>query len=165
MRNTRESAVPSVTPEMAPPANEPILGTRQYSAPEYFLGRAGTPASDLFSLAVITYQLLTGQLPYGTAVSQATSRAAQLRLTYRSVSHYRQDLPPWLDEVLKKALQPDPDKRHGALSEFVFALGQPAHPGAAGVPASLMERNPVAVWQGVSLLLLVLLMLAVLRLP
>ena len=151
--------------EMAPPANEPILGTRQYSAPEYFLGRAGTPASDLFSLAVITYQLLTGQLPYGTAVSQATSRAAQLRLTYRSVSHYRQDLPPWLDEVLKKALQPDPGKRHGAISEFVFALGQSAHPGAADVPASLMERNPVAVWQGVSLLLLVLLLLAAIRLP
>src|SRR5690606_11300049 len=46
-----------------------ILGTRQYTAPEYFLGYKGTAQSDLFSLGVITYQLLSGQLPYGTDIA------------------------------------------------------------------------------------------------
>lgn len=142
--------------EMAPAtAGEPILGTCQYTAPEYFLGQPGTTGSDLFSLGVITYQLLTGQLPYGTAVASATSRAAQLRLKYRSLSCYRQDLPLWLDDVLKKALQPDPNRRYTQLSEFTFALSQPATLLPSGQPASLLERNPVAVWQGVSLLLAV----------
>jgi serine/threonine protein kinase len=38
--------------------HENILGTAQFTAPEYFLGQSGTPRSDLFSLAVITYQML-----------------------------------------------------------------------------------------------------------
>ena len=42
-----------------------ILGTEQYTAPEYFLGEGGTPRSDQFSLGVITYQMLSGGLPYG----------------------------------------------------------------------------------------------------
>lgn len=141
----------------------PILGTRQYTSPEYFLGEPGSDRSDLFSLAVITYQLLTGQLPYGTAVAQATSRTAQGRLKYRSLTCYRQDLPPWLDDTLKKALQPNPNKRHGAVSEFIFALNQPARHSLSEAPVALMARNPVAVWQGISLLLAVLLLLALLR--
>ena len=151
--------------EMTSGAEESILGTRQYTAPEYFLGGPATPASDLFSLAVVTYQMLTAHLPYGTSVCRATSRAAQLRLAYRSISHYRQDLPPWLDEVLKKALQPDPNKRYGAISEFTFALNQPARTSLSSTPVSLMERNPVAVWQGISLVLALLLLLALLRSP
>ena len=135
----------------------PILGTRQYSAPEYFLGQPGSAGSDLFSLGVITYQLLSGHLPYGTDVARATSHSAQRRLSYRSLTRYRQDLPVWLDEVLKKAVQPDPNRRYAELSEFTFALCQPG----GGVPgrqmSSLLERDPVRFWQGVSLVLTVLL--------
>lgn len=45
-----------------------LLGTRHYAAPEYFLGAKGTVRSDLFSLAVITYELLTGKLPLQRAL-------------------------------------------------------------------------------------------------
>ena len=52
--------------EAAPSGNRnDILGTQQFTAPEYFLGEPATPRSDLFSLGVITYQMLTGKLPYG----------------------------------------------------------------------------------------------------
>ncbi len=61
-----------------------ILGTLQYTAPEYFIGELGTARSDLFSLGVIAYQMLSGRQPYGTSVARATTPAAQRKLTYKS---------------------------------------------------------------------------------
>ena len=49
---------------------EALAGTLQYSAPEYFLGEAGSPASEVFAMAVLAYQMLTGALPYGLQVTQ-----------------------------------------------------------------------------------------------
>ena len=63
--------------EAAPSGNRnDILGTAQYTAPEYFLGEAVSSRSDLFSLGVITYQMLTGKLPYGAAAAKARTRIA-----------------------------------------------------------------------------------------
>ena len=131
-----------------------ILGTEQYTAPEYFVGEAGTPRSDLFSLAVIAYQMLSGRLPYGPDVSRARTRAAQAKLRYRSVLSDERDIPAWIDEVLRRALQPVPAKRYEALSEFVFDL---RHPNSqfTGRPAAtpLIERDRVLFWKLVSALL------------
>ncbi|RZI75845.1 MAG: bifunctional protein-serine/threonine kinase/phosphatase, partial [Variovorax sp.] len=52
-----------------------IAGTLQYTAPEYFTGQGGSARSDLFSLGVIAYQMLTGQLPYGLEASRVRSPA------------------------------------------------------------------------------------------
>ncbi|MCK6410461.1 MAG: bifunctional serine/threonine-protein phosphatase/kinase, partial [Thauera sp.] len=69
---------------MAPdPAGIP--GDAAYAAPEYFLGEAGSARADLFSLAVIAYEMLTGRLPYGVELAKTRTRAAQRRLRYRSV--------------------------------------------------------------------------------
>ncbi|MES2283165.1 MAG: bifunctional protein-serine/threonine kinase/phosphatase [Pseudomonadota bacterium] len=132
-----------------------ILGTVQYSAPEYFLGEGGTTRSDLFSLGVITYQMLTGRLPYGAEVAKRRSRAAQNHLRYDSVLHEDRDIPAWIDGVLRKAVHPNPAKRYGELSEFLFDL---RHPNAAFLSKArqpLLDRNPVAFWRGLSLLLAV----------
>jgi len=136
-----------------------LLGTAQYTAPEYFLGDSGTPRSDLFSLAVITYQLLTGKLPYGLQVAQCRTRAAQNRLSYRPIREHDREVPvpAWIDDVLRKALHPDPYKRYEDLSEFVFELRQPNPAFLAKARPPLMERNPVLFWQGVSLLLALIL--------
>ena len=61
--------------EAAPAISSDILGTVQYTAPEYFLGEGGTPRSDLFSLGVIAYQMLTGRLPYGAQIAHARTRS------------------------------------------------------------------------------------------
>ena len=132
-----------------------IPGTEQYAAPEYFLGEAGTARSDLFSLAVIAYQLLSGRLPYGTAVAAARTRSAQRRLRYRSVLADDREIPLWIDDVLRKALHPDPLRRQDSLSEFVHDL---RHPGAAftsRVRPPLIERHPVLFWKALAGLLFV----------
>lgn len=130
-----------------------ILGTAQYTAPEYFLGESGSSGSDLFSLAVIAYQMLSGRLPYGTEVAKTRTKAAQRRLSYRSVLDENRAIPAWIDGVLKKALHPNPYHRYEALSEFVYDLRHPNQAYLNQTRPPIMERNPVAFWKTVSLFL------------
>lgn len=122
-----------------------IPGTALYTAPEYFLGLAGTELSDLYSLAVLTYQLLSGRYPYGPDVARGKSIKAQRKLHYQSVLSNDSELPVWLDLTLQKALQPDPNKRYQVLSEFLYDL---RHPNAEfQTPRSLIERHPLGFWK------------------
>ena len=132
-----------------------LLGTAQYTAPEYFIGESGTPRSDTFSLGVITYQMLTGKLPYGTQVAKARTKAAQNKLKYDSLLNNNRAVPVWVDHVLRKALHPNPQRRYAELSEFIYEL---RHPGKELLNKSqppLIERNPVLFWQSVSFILAV----------
>lgn len=131
-----------------------ILGTAQYTAPEYFLGEAGTHRSDLFSLAVITYQMLTGKLPYGAEVAKARTKSAQNRLNYNTALHDDREIPAWVDHTLEKALHPNPLKRQQELSEFMFDLQQPSKAFISKTKDPLIKRNPVAFWQSLCVLLL-----------
>ncbi|MGQ4878992.1 protein kinase domain-containing protein [Billgrantia sp. LNSP4103-1] len=142
-------------------ANE-LLGTASYTAPECFLGEPATPRSDLFSLAAMTYQMLTGSLPYGTDVAKARSRAAQHRLSYRSALAANRELPAWLDEVLRKALHPQPERRFEALSEFVHELRRPSPAFVKRARPPLIERDPALFWKSVAALLALLVLVLLL---
>ncbi|PKG47367.1 bifunctional protein-serine/threonine kinase/phosphatase [Halomonas sp. MES3-P3E] len=140
-----------------------ILGTAQYTAPEYFLGEGGSPRADQYSLAVITYQMLTGTLPYGTEVAKTRTPAAQHKLAYQSALSENRELPAWVDEVLKKALHPNPHKRYPALSEFIFELRSPSPAMLKRAQLPLLERDPVLFWKGVSLALAIVVITLLLR--
>ncbi len=131
-----------------------ILGTAQYAAPEYFIGEHGTARSDQFSLGVIAYQMLSGRLPYGTSISSATTRAAQRKLNYQSVLDDERTIPVWIDEAIRKAVQPDPYNRYEEISEFIYDLRHPNKTFVNKTRPPLMERNPVLFWKMVSLILL-----------
>lgn len=137
----------------APHAANDILGTAQYTAPEYFLGDSGTPRSDFFSLGVIAYQMLCGRLPFGAEVAKCRTLAAQKRLQYRSVLDEHRDIPVWIDGALRKAVHPDPLKRYEALSEFVYDLRHPNHAFLTNARPPLVERDPVLFWKSVSAIL------------
>ena len=153
--------------EFAPEAAKQALfaGTVQYAAPELFLGEPATPRSDLFSLGVMAYQMLTGALPYGTAVAGATTLTAQRRLRYRPAGELNPDVPGWIDAALAKAVAVDPAKRYGELSEFTYDL---SHPNAAlteFAPRPLVERGGARHWRIAAFVLAALLALSVLRWP
>ena len=133
-----------------------ILGTVQYTAPEYFLGEPGLPCSDLFSLGVITYQMLCGRLPYGAEVAKARSRAAQRKLQYQSVLDEQREIPAWIDATLAKAVHPDPNQRYAELSEFTRDLRHPNLALLKERPPPLIERHPLRFWQGLSFVLAVM---------
>ena len=134
---------------------ELIVGTLQYTAPEYFVGLGGTDRSELFSLAVLTYQMLTAQLPYGLQVVRVRTPADVTKLRYVPVRHLRHELPDWLDGVLQKALHPDPAKRQEAMSEFLHDMYSPGPQFHRRRRAPLVQRNPVVFWQAATVALFI----------
>lgn len=150
LASTHVAGLTEGTAEASPQA---ILGSLQYTAPEYFVGGGGTVQSELFSLAVITYQMLSGQLPYGLQVTRLRTPDELKRLRYIELRSLRPDLPPWLDAVLRRALQAQPGKRQEALSEFVQDLRRPGPQYQRQGASPLIERQPLRFWQGLTLLL------------
>lgn len=132
---------------------ENLLGTALYSAPEYFLGKEGTTRSDLFSLGVIVYEMLSGHFPYGVEVARAKNETAQKRLRYTPLYHYNQEIPVWVDEAVKKAVALGPNERYEELSEFLYDLRHPNEEFLKKKKPPLVEKNSVVFWQGVSFVL------------
>ncbi|MHB1246653.1 MAG: protein kinase domain-containing protein [Sulfuriferula sp.] len=151
--STRVAGIMEIT---SPIERNDLLGTPQYTAPEYFLGEGGTPRSDMFSLGVIAYQMLTGKLPYGTQVAKTRTKSAQDRLKYDSVLDEDREIPAWIDDVLRKAVHPNPYKRYEELSEFLFDLRHPNQAFLNKKRPPLMERNPAAFWKSVSFILAII---------
>lgn len=130
-----------------------LRGTMRYSAPEYFLGQWGTQGSDIFSIAVITYQMLSGKFPYKTDIALSRSLSAQRKLSYQSIINVDSELPLWIDDTLERALQVEPKYRYALLSEFIYDMRKPNKQFLAKSRAPLIERNPILFWQGLSFVL------------
>lgn len=137
----------------SPIAQINMLGAEQYAAPEYYLGEHGSPCSDIFSLGVIVYQMLCGKLPYGAAVPRTRTRAAQRKLRYESLLTDESDIPAWVDDAIRKAVEPDPNDRYAELSEFVYDLHHPNQAFLNKTRPPLIERHPVMFWKTVSFVL------------
>jgi len=137
--------------EMAPHAPDWTLqGAALYAAPEYFLGERGSVQSDVFALGVLTYRMLTGELPYGVEIPRAAGRAAQRRLAYRSARDHDPSIPAWVDAALRKALQIDPRRRYEDVAEFVYDLHHPNGAFLERTRTPLIERSPLLFWKAAS---------------
>lgn len=160
--SVRVAGVVEALPQLDP---EEMLGTVQYSAPEYLLGHGGSERSDLFSLGVIAYEMLTGRLPYGDRMARASTARAQSRVAYVPATSLSPRVPDWVDGALRKAVHPLPRQRYEAMSEFLTDLRQPNPAFVPGRQTPLVERDPAAFWKAVSgLLALAVLILGLLLL-
>ncbi len=129
-----------------------IEGTANYIAPELFDGFEGSPQSDLFSLGVTVYEMLSGgHFPYG----EQEEAKRRKRYDYITVRKYNLDVPIWMDGAIRKAVDPDPNKRYEVMSEFLADLTTP-NPALMREHAPLLERDPVSFWRGLSILLALL---------
>ncbi len=130
-----------------------LLGTRNYTAPEYLQGLQGNNVSDIYSLGVIAYELLTGALPYGK--KELTARRLR-RARYRSAILANPDVPLWIDKALEKATLIERGRRYQLMSEFVHDLAHPNPAFASRSAEPLIERNPLLVWKGLAGMLFLL---------
>lgn len=128
-----------------------LLGTINYTAPEYVRNEMPTNRSDIFSVGVIAYEMLTGQLPY----KERSFRKKITRLDYISATEHNPEVSDWIDGALKKAVDPDNHRRYDTLSEFIQDLTKPNMSLINTDTLPLMERNPVVFWRTVSLALFI----------
>lgn len=138
---------------------EHLQGTALYSAPEYFLGKQGTGASDIFSLGVIVYQMLSGKFPYGVKVARSTTKKAQQKLKYTHLYSDENNIPIWIEECIKKAVEVDPYYRYKELSEFTYDLRHPNKEFLKKTRPPFYESNPLLLWKGISLLLSIVILI------
>ena len=98
-----------------------VLGTAGYLSPEQAEGERATPASDLYSLAVVAYELLSGERPFERD-SPTAEAAAHVNAPVPSIAERCKNLPPEIDRVFQRALSKDPQRRQDSASAFVAEL-------------------------------------------
>ncbi len=96
-------------------------GTIPFSAPETIQGLPATPQSDLYSLAVVLYQLLSGSNPFKGGHPNETLHRV-LTLEAAPLSALREDIPPEVEAAILKGLSKKPSARFQTAAEFALAL-------------------------------------------
>jgi len=148
--STKIAGIEEIT---TPLDRQTLLGTLNYTAPEYLQGYAGNNVSDIYSLGVITYEMLTGELPYGK--KELTPRRLKTA-RYIPAVQFNPDVPVWLDRALEKATAIARNRRYTLLSEFIHDLEHPNPAFVSRGAEPLIERNPLLVWKGIAMLLFIL---------
>lgn len=128
-------------------------GTAGYKAPEMYAGESGNAATDQFALGVTLYRLFTRTYPWGEVDPADAPRFDRVPAP---PTRHRPDMPAWLEAAIMRAVAVDPNERFEDVEELIHVL-ETGSAVAAPPPRqlSLIERDPVRFWQGVSLILLI----------
>jgi non-specific serine/threonine protein kinase len=98
-----------------------VLGTVSYMSPEQALGQAVDHRSDIFSLGVVTYEMLTAQLPFnGDSSTEAIDRI--LHHEPAAIARFNYNVPQELERIVRKTLEKDPGYRYQAAREMYIDL-------------------------------------------
>jgi serine/threonine-protein kinase len=98
-----------------------VIGTPDYLSPEQVLGEPGGPSSDLYSLGIVLYELITGQLPF-EADTPLAAASKRMMVDAPPLTAFRRDTPPALQEVILVALRREMSERFQSAMEFAEAL-------------------------------------------
>lgn len=100
------------------------VGSPAWIAPEQVVGVRGDPRSDIFAIGVMLYELATGELPFGAPTTSGGMRQ-RLWMTPAPPRKHRDDIPPWLQEVILRCLEPEAGSRYPSAAHLAFDLSNP----------------------------------------
>lgn len=100
------------------------VGSAAWIAPEQVVGVRGDPRSDIFAIGVMLYQLCTGELPFGEPQTAGGMRQ-RLWMDPTPPRKLKRDLPPWLQEVVLRCLEPEAAQRYPSGAHLAFDLSNP----------------------------------------
>ena len=100
------------------------VGSPAWIAPEQVVGVRGDPRSDIFAIGVMLYELATGELPFGAPTTSGGLRQ-RLWMTPAPPRKHRADIPPWLQEVILRCLEPEAASRYPSAAHLAFDLSNP----------------------------------------
>jgi eukaryotic-like serine/threonine-protein kinase len=108
-----------------------VLGTPEFMSPEQIRGKPLDGRSDVYALAILAFELFTGQLPFTGKTSQETM-IARLRGAPTPLRDVKADLPGKLESVISKCLSVNPADRYGSMAELAHAFEASVSPGVLG---------------------------------
>jgi serine/threonine-protein kinase len=126
-----------------------IVGSPPYMSPEQWSGEGVDHRTDIYALAVVLYQMLVGHPPF-QADSMPAMMYQHLTVPPPSAESFGVTLPPGVEEIIRKALEKEPENRYGSLdlmlSDLNATLGRPTTPAvAAAVTEVLSGRSSIDV--------------------
>ena len=130
-----------------PDDNEEAVGSIHYISPEQARGEAVDARSDIYSLGVVMYEMLTGKLPFdGDSVAEVAVK--HFTVVPEAPTSINPEIPPELEEITLHAMQPDPNDRYRSIDEMLsdledFRKGQTASITQV-VRQALAEQTPAS---------------------
>ena len=113
-----------------------VLGTAQYISPEQASGTRVTPATDVYSLGIVLYEMLTGAVPF-TGDSPVAVAMQQVSEPVPSPSSLNAEVPASLDDVVMRATAKEPGDRYADAREMGAAIGTALGDTAEGAPTTV----------------------------
>lgn len=115
-------------------------GTPEYMSPEQARGRELDHRSDIYSMGIVLYEMLTGRVPFdtdGSGTSDYEIRRGHIELPVPPMSRIRPEVPPELERIVLKSLEKNPDDRFQTALQFQEAIQQYERTGKADLPVRL----------------------------
>ncbi len=112
-------------------ASGSVMGTPEYMSPEQAEDRGVSQASDLYSLAVVAHEMLTGRVPF-EGDTPAAVLVSHVTRPLPAAHELRGELSAHVEDVLRRGLAKNPDDRYPSASSFAYALKPAAWPGNSG---------------------------------
>ena len=127
-----------------------ILGTASYSDPLYLQGKEPSFQADVYSLGCITYEIFTGQLPYGEKIEDCRSAFDFDQLRYIPAFQYNPIVPEWFNGALEKAVAFDLEVRYSTVTNMLSDLRNPNPDFLKDDPVVEKKSNQLLFWKMIS---------------